>query len=123
MRGSTRPQPALPNTRPIKPVPRLTVAPRRNNPKKTPAHQYTKQRGALYLAYGRRLGFIGLEMGENGERLHRRGELTICVKALKNNLALEKSSSRTVTFEKTRAAPHDIVAGLERRWERAVAIM
>ena len=29
----------------------------------------------------------------------------MCAKALKKNLALEKSSSRTVTFEKTPAAP------------------
>ena len=56
----------VPNSRHKKRITRLTVAPRRNNPKKTPAHQYTKQREALYLAYGRRLGFIELEMGENG---------------------------------------------------------
>ena len=47
----------------------------------------------------------------------------MCAKALKKNLALEKSSSRTVTLREDARCSHDIVVGLERRWERAVAIM
>jgi hypothetical protein len=44
----------------------FTDAPRRNDPKILPTRHYKKQRGALWLAYGSCLGFIGLEMNENG---------------------------------------------------------